>query len=121
MKKIRFAFNHLEYSGGVSRVAIGIANHLAENPNVEVTLRPLFKCEKSIVSQLNPKIIVRPLFGFYFRGFAQILEKLPNKFIHNMVFDKNYDIEIGFQHGLATVAAASYDRNRTSMMIIFNI
>ena len=68
MKKICFAFNHLEYSGGVSRVAIGIANHLAENPNVEVTLRPLFKCEKSIVSQLNPKIIVRPLFGFYFRG-----------------------------------------------------
>ena len=119
MKKICFAFNHLEYSGGVSRVAIGIVNHLAENPNVEVTLRPLFKCEKSIVSQLNPKIIVRPLFGFYFRGFAQILEKLPNKFIHNMVFDKNYDIEIGFQHGLATVAAASYDRNRTSKNYIW--
>ena len=114
MKKICFAFNHLEYSGGVSRVAIGIANHLAENPNVEVTLRPLFKYEKSIVSQLNPRIIVRPLFGFYFRGFAQILEKLPKKFIHNMVFDRNYDIEIGFQHGLATVAAGSYDENRTS-------
>ena len=119
MKKICFAFNHLEYSGGVSRVAIGIANHLAENPNVEVTLRPLFKYEKSIISQLNPKIIVRPLFGFYFRGFAQILEKLPKKFIHNMVFDQNYDIEIGFQHGLATVAAASYDRNRTSKNYIW--
>lgn len=119
MKKICFAFNHLEYSGGVSRVAIGIANHLAENSNVEVTLRPIFKFEKSILSQLNPRVNVRPLFGFYFRGFAQILEKLPKKYIHNMVFDQSYDIEIGFQHGLATVAAASFNEKRTSKNYIW--
>lgn len=114
MKKICFAFNHLQYSDGVSRVAIGIANHLAKNENVEVTLRPIFRFDKSILSFLDKRVIVKPVFGFYVRGFAKILEKLPGQLLYNLIFGHSYDIVIGFQYGVATVAAGSFRKENSS-------
>ena len=114
MKKICFAFNHLQYSDGVSRVAIGIANHLAKNENVEVTLRPIFRFDKSIISFLDKRVIVKPVFGFYVRGFAKILEKLPGQILYKLVFGHSYDIVIGFQYGVATVAAGSFRKENSS-------
>ena len=41
-KKICFSFNHLQYSDGVARAALSMANRLAEEKDCDVTLRPIF-------------------------------------------------------------------------------
>ena len=104
MKKICFVFNHLQFSDGVARAAIGISNYLAEHENVQVTLRPLFYYEKGINTTISDKVVVKPLFGFYFKGLAKILEVLPSQILHWMIFRGTYDIEVGFQYGVSIKA-----------------
>ncbi len=55
MKKICFSFNHLTYSDGVAQSAIAMANYLADTEMVEVTLRPIFNFDKSILKDINKK------------------------------------------------------------------
>ncbi|MDO4431823.1 MAG: glycosyltransferase [Aerococcaceae bacterium] len=110
MKKICFAFNNLQFSDGISRSVIGIANALALRNDVEVTLRPLFICDKSVLPLLSEKIKVKPLFRFYFRGLSQLIYRLPKRLLYRMIFKESYDIEVGFQYFIATKAVASSDR-----------
>lgn len=107
MKKICIAFNHLQYSDGVARSAIAIANHLAKLPNIEVTLRPIYKIEKEMTELVDEKVSIKPLFGFYFNGMSRLFRILPDAIIYKSVFNEKYDIEIGFQYGTATIAAGS--------------
>lgn len=108
MKKICFAFNHLQFSDGVARSAIAIANNLVSYDNVEITICPIFRIEKNALSLLDKRIIVKPLVGFYFRGLSKILDIVPKRLLHNIIFGKDkYDIEIGFQYGIATKAVIS--------------
>lgn len=112
MKKICFAFNHLQFSDGVARSAISMANHLAKRGDVEITLRPIFKMEKGVCEFLDDKVIVKPVIGFYFNGLSKILKILPDKYLHDWIFGKNrYDIEIGFQHGISSRAVVSTNNN----------
>ena len=112
MKKICFAFNHLQYSDGIARSAIGIANYLVSKYNVEITLRPIYRFEKDIVKAIDNRVIIKPIFTFYFNGMSKMINLLPKSFLHQIVFGTNlYDVEIGFQHGTSTVAVASYKNN----------
>lgn len=96
MKKICIVFNHFQVEDGVCRAAINMANKLAEFENVEITLRPLFKFDKKMLENVSPKVKVRKVFGFYFRGFSRLLKLIPQKLLYKVVFDKDYDIEIGY-------------------------
>ena len=119
MKKICFAFNHFQFSDGVARAALGIANHLAEKQNMEITLRPIFLCDQEMVKGLSQNIKVEPVFKFYFRGLSKVINMLPDFLLHKLVFRKEYDIEIGFQYGTATVAAGSYGKGKRAKHFIW--
>lgn len=107
MKKICFAFNHLQYSDGVARSIIAIANYLSNN-EYEVTLKPIFKIEKGCLGLLNRNIKVKSVFGFYFNGLSKIINKLPDTILHYLIFgNDNFDIEVGFQYGISTRAVVS--------------
>ena len=108
MKKICFSFNHLTYSDGVAQSAIAMANYLADTGMVEVTLRPIFNFDKSILKDIKKKVKVKPVLGFYFRGLSTILNLVPAFLLHDWIFGRDrYQIEIGFQYGLATCAVVS--------------
>ena len=108
-KKICLAFNHLQYSDGVARAALSIANRLAEEKDCDVTLRPIFIFDPDIKKMISSKVKIKPLFGFWIRGMVTLFWKLPGRLIHALVFGTKheYDIEVGFQHGPSTVAAVS--------------
>lgn len=111
MKKICIAFNHLQISDGVAKAAIAIANYLSEQEQIEVTLRPIFTCNANTSKLVAPNVKIDSLFVFYVRGLAKILEILPKRILHDMIFGKEkYDIEIGFQYGIATEAVVSYGK-----------
>lgn len=109
MKKICIAFNHLQVSDGVARSAIAIANYLSEHKHMQVILRPIFICNKETYEILSENIKVKPFLGFYIRGLSKVLDLLPKRILHWLIFgEKQYDVEIGFQHGISTKAAVSH-------------
>lgn len=117
MKKICIAFNHFQFSDGVARSAVAIANHLAKIPNIEVTLRPIYKIEKDMLELVDNRVKVNPVFGFYFNGMSKLFCKLPDSLIYKIVFNDKFDIEIGFQYGTATVAAGSSTNKNAQHLI----
>jgi glycosyltransferase involved in cell wall biosynthesis len=107
MKKICIAFNHFQYSDGVARSAVAIANYLVTSADVDVVLRPIFRFDKSMLESVNPAVRVKPLLGFYFSGLGRILDHLPGKMLHRWILGgQQFDVEIGFQYGISTKAAA---------------
>ena len=97
-KKICFSFNHLQYSDGVARAALSMANRLAEEKDCDVTLRPIFIFDPEIKRMISPKVRIKPLFGFWIRGMVTLFWKLPGRLTHALVYGPKheYDIEIGF-------------------------
>ena len=118
-KRISFAFNHLQYSDGVARAAIGIANPLSERDDIQVILRPIYHVDKSVMSILASNVVVKPVLGFFnFSGMSRILNRLPGALLHKLVFGmKESDIEIGFQHGTATRAVVSGTKKNAYRMV----
>lgn len=104
--KIAITFNHLNFSDGVSKSAINLANILSENGD-EVTLIPIYEFDKKIKNCVDKKINIRSIFGFYFRGLGKIVGLLPEKFLYKIFIKEKYDIEIAYQYGIATKIIAS--------------
>lgn len=96
MKKICVVFNHFQIQDGIARAAIGMANELVQEKDVEITLRPLFKCDQKMKSRLLPGVKLEPFFGFYFQGFAKLVDLIPDRLLYKLVFRKKYDVEIGY-------------------------
>lgn len=96
MKKVFILINHFQVQDGVARTAIGLANELAKQEGVEVTLQSLFLFDKSMLKRMDPKVRVKPFFGFYFRGFAKLVDLIPDSLLYRMIMKDKYDIEIGF-------------------------
>lgn len=110
-KKICLVFNHFQFADGVCRSAIAIANMLVRNKNINVDLIPLFKYDKEVLSLLDDRVSVKPVFKIFFRGFAQIVTILPLSWLYRFIIHENYDIEIAFQFGLSTkVMSASTNK-----------
>ena len=106
MKKVCIVFNHLNYSDGVSRAAIGIANLLSDN-DYEVDLIPIYSFEPSICTLLHKNVRVKSVFGFYFRGLDKIVSLIPYSILYKLFVKSDYDLEIGFQDGISTKIIAS--------------
>ena len=110
MKKICLMFNHLRHQDGVGRSAIAIANQLTRLNLAEVTLIPLFTNDKSAHSLIDDGVKVKPGFGIYFHGLAQIVKFIPMSWIHKWLISDKYDIEVGFQYGLTIKCIAATSR-----------
>lgn len=100
-------FNHFNLQDGVCRAAISIANMLAKRNDVEITLIPLFRYDKATMSYVDKKVIVKPVFRFYFQGMSSIIKKIPSKILYQCVIGDKYDVNIAFQFGTSQIIVAS--------------
>lgn len=117
-ERICISFNHFQYADGVARSAIGIANKLSECSNLQITLRPIYRFEKSVMDIVSSDVAVKPVFGFYFKGMARFVNRLSKSFLHYLIFGHGrYDIEIGFQHGTSTIAVVSGKNDNSKHLI----
>ncbi len=108
MKKILLTFNQLNDSNGVARCAVAIANILAQHKDLSITLRPLYRSDELTEKTIDDTVQVKPVFNFYFPGFAKILSMIPASWLYRWTFQKeHYDIEIAFQYGIATYIIGS--------------
>lgn len=105
-------FAALTHSNGVSRVAIAMANEIAERNKGEVTLIPLFQYDQTVLEYVSPKVKVKPVFKMYFKGLAKILLLVPSKLLYKLIIREKYDIEIGFQYEVPTyIISGSTNKN----------
>lgn len=98
-KKICLMYNHFQSQDGVNRSAMAIANELVKRNDVEVTLMPLFKYEKQCHEFLDKRVIVKPVFGFYFHGFTKLVNLMPGKLLYRWSINNQFDVNIAFQYG----------------------
>lgn len=117
-KKICLVFNHFQYQDGVCRSAIAIANLLVKNRNVDVTLIPIYKFDKSVIMYLDAAVKVKPIFGFYFKGLSSLVDFIPNKLLYKFGIKEKYDIEIAFQFGTSTEFMAASD-NKVALRLVW--
>ncbi|MDY4708243.1 MAG: hypothetical protein SO390_07775, partial [Candidatus Treponema excrementipullorum] len=110
-KKVLFINNHFQYSDGTVRALIGLVNNLDQN-KYDITIKPLFKCDKKLANELKPGIKLKKVFGFYFRGFNRLVKKIPISFLYKKVVGEEYDIEIAFQCDLPTLIVGASKNSR---------
>lgn len=111
-KKILFLTNHFQYSDGTASALIGLVNNL--NPEkFDITVKPLFRCDKKRASELNSNIKLEKCFGFYFRGFNRLVKKLFSPVVlYKRFVDSKYDIEVAFQRDLPTIIVGASKNER---------
>jgi len=101
-KKIIFLNNHFQYSDGTVRALIGLVNSL-DPEKFDITIKPIYRCDRRLQSELREDIKLEKGFGFYFRGLSKIAVHLPIKWLYKRFVGGKYDIEVGFQTGLPTI------------------
>lgn len=111
MKKICLIFNHFQHQDGVSRSALAIANNLVKMELAEVTLISIFTDEKEFHKELDPRVKMKHVFGFYFRGMPHIVKHIPKSWIIRKSLNDEYDVMIGFQEGLPIKYIAASHRS----------
>ena len=114
MTRIIILFNHFQIQDGVARSAIGMANALVQKPGTEVTLRPLFKYDPTMIDRLDSRVTVKPVFRHYFPGFSRLVSKVPMKWLHNWLIGDKYDIEVGLCMSLPIKIVAAYPAEGSS-------
>ncbi len=100
--KIIFINNHFQYSDGTVRALIGLVNNL-DLDKFDVTILPIYHCDRRLEKELKPGINLKKAFGFYFRGFSKIARKIPMKWMYKWWIDGKYDIEVAFQCDVPTL------------------
>lgn len=118
MKKYLILFNNMAPADGVFRSAVSLANLLADQPDTEVTLRPIFTFKKETKKLIDSRVIIKPKYRFYFRGFKRIFSLVPNSIINRMMIKGRYDVEIGFCVILPQRAVA-FSRNKDAEHILW--
>ena len=109
--KIIIVINHFQYQDGVCRAALGMANALAKKEGYSITLCPLFKYESSMLSELDERVIIKPVFKMYFRGFQKIVDLVPESILHKLIIGDKYDVEIGYCMRMPIQLAAEASRD----------
>ena len=104
--KICFLFNHFQHQDGIARAAIGIANILSESGNFDVTLLPIYIYKTKDRDLLYPNVRVKRFLGFYFKGLSSIVHKISPRLLYKLCVREEYDIEIAFMEGIATMIVA---------------
>ena len=114
--KICLIFNHLQLHDGVCRSAIAIANRLVGYKDIELTLIPLFRADKECYKYIDKRVTVKTVFGFYFRGFASIVSKIPSSLLYKYIVGDKYDVNIAFQYGPSIrIVAEGVNENHKSV------
>ena len=75
-KRIAFVFNHFQHQDGVCRSAIALANLLAERNDVTVDLIIIYRFDEKSIALLSPKVNVKVIIGYYFRGLDKIYKRM---------------------------------------------
>lgn len=101
-KKIVFINNHFQYSDGTVRALIGLVNNL-DLDKFDVTILPIYRCDRRLKKELKPEIKLKKAFGFYFRGLSRIVRKIPMKWMYKWWINGEYDIEVAFQCDVPTL------------------
>ena len=109
--KILFMINHLDM-GGVERAAVDIVNAL-DDDKFDITLMVVFKFKRDMY-QIRDTVKVKNIFGFYFRGFTKIIQKIPAKWLYKIFIKEKYDYEVAFQAGAPTYILSA-STNKDSM------
>ena len=110
-KKILFTIAHLEFSNGVCNSLVELCNSL-NSEEYEITVMPLFRCDKHFAQKFCHHVRIKKAFGFYFRGFSQIIRRLPQKWLYNFFVKEKYDVEIAYQCFCSTsLLGASSNKN----------
>ena len=110
-KRIVFINNHFQYSDGTVRALIGLVNNL-DQTKFDITIKPLYRCNRRLACELKPGIKLEKCFGFYFRGFSKIAKMLPVNWLYRRFIGAKYDIEVAFQCDLPTIlVGASENKN----------
>lgn len=115
MKKILFMTNHLQYSNGVATVLKSIANELVRR-GFDVDIVCLFLCEDEWVkNELDERVKVKRVFKTYFRGFARLVDMIPDSVLYRKIVKEKYDVEVAFQFGMPTkILSASKNPNKVA-------
>lgn len=112
MKKICLLLNHFQLQDGVCRSALAIANLLAKRNDVEVTIIPLFRYDKTAFKYLSSKVIVKPVFRIYFSGLSRIIKRIPAKWLYYLIVGNKYDVNIAFQFGLSHIIISAGNNDK---------
>ena len=113
-KSILFLDNHLQYSDGVAKAMLELANAL-DDAGFDVTVMSVFHRDKEFCKQFNPSVNVKTMFGFYFRGFSDIMKPFSTV-LYKRFINKKYDIEVAFQYGISTnIIAKSTDTHAKNL------
>lgn len=99
-EKVHILIYHLD-QGGVEKTAVNLANELIEKGN-EVTITTIYKHYPEKFN-LNPKIKLKKLFGFYIKGMDRIIKLIPPKMLYKFITRENFTIEVAFQADLPTM------------------
>lgn len=104
MEKIKVVFinNHFQYSDGTVRALIGMVNHM-DTDKYDITIKPLYRCDRRLESELKSGIKLEKCFGFYFRGFSKIAKLIPVSWLYKKFIGNKYDVEIAYQSDLPTI------------------
>lgn len=110
-KKILFLTNHIQYSDGVVKSLTELVNAL-DKEKYDITIMPVFRCDKNYLKNFDPAIKIKKMFGFYFRGLSKIIALLPQRALYQHFVKEKYDLEVAFQFGEPTkILAASTNSN----------
>ncbi len=101
-KKIIFINNHFQYADGTVRALIGLVNNI-DLDKFDVTILPLYRCDRGLEKELKPGIKLNKAFGFYVRGLSKIARRIPMKWMYKWWIDGQYDIEVAFQCDVPTL------------------
>ena len=104
MEKIKVVIvnNHFQYSDGTVRALIGMVNHM-NTDKYDITIKPLYRCDRRLENELKSGIKLEKCFGFYFRGFSRIAKLFPIRWLYNQFIGGKYDVEIAYQSDLPTI------------------
>jgi len=78
----------------------------------------MYSVDNVIIHDLDSRIKVKKLFGFYFKGFDKIANCLPLGLLYAKTLGNDYDIEVAFQCGLPT-RLVGYSKNDSAVHIIW--
>lgn len=101
MKKILFVTNHFRYSNGVATVLKNLIINL-DSEKYNIHLLVLYEFDKEFAKPIIEKTTILKGFGFYFKGFDRLINRIPPNLLYKYFIKEDYDTEIAFQFGVPT-------------------
>ncbi len=101
-KKVIIINNHFQYSDGTVNALISMVKNLNLD-ELDITILPLYRCDRRREKELPEGVKLKRGFGFYFRGFSKLAKKIPLSWLYKRFIDGKYDIEIAYQCDLPTI------------------